>query len=517
MADIPSEVDVAGSVDAVQSPESDFLVSALFELRTALNPLIGALHILSRTSGRNDEREQRTLLATANRAGQDVLAVITAVETFLQKNHDEQHFRSQPVNLELAIESAVASNAWRLHGNPINVAVQYPPELPQFVLGDPSRIIEVLSHIVAAMLGTIVEGTLETIVSFDSESSMLVLQWHSPMLSPEYPQSLSNIQASIDWRVCQGLLPYMNGRLRCDLETASCYLELPRATHVTADEVLRERARGLDKVRVLVSDDNLSYSESFRQKLEGCGALLTTCKTEDALSVLQAASPDNEFHMLIVGARQFDTHAAYVARTMQSAPALKEVLLALLLTDEPPAYEIDHILLAGFKLFLRDKQPAKAVTELAQAWRSWSAEGLMPENTEEAVNDRPHILHVEDMALSRHVTRLILEEMGCRVEGASDGREALEKFAAQPFDLVLMDVGLPDVNGLEVTRQLREVEPSDRHTPVIGLSAHAEEIDSRNAEDAGMDEYLVKPLVEASLCQTIHKWLPEAHLNEIAS
>jgi PAS domain S-box-containing protein len=126
----------------------------------------------------------------------------------------------------------------------------------------------------------------------------------------------------------------------------------------------------------------------------------------------------------------------------------------------------------------------------------------------------PTVLVVEDGPVNQVVALRTLERCGCRGEIARDGEEALAKLAAQPFDAVLMDCQMPGMDGYEATRELRRREDGGRRTPVIAMTAHAMRGDRDSCLEAGMDDYLTKPLRHRDLLDALARWLPASAAND---
>jgi CheY-like chemotaxis protein len=121
----------------------------------------------------------------------------------------------------------------------------------------------------------------------------------------------------------------------------------------------------------------------------------------------------------------------------------------------------------------------------------------------------PLVLVAEDNPVNQIVAVRAVERCGCRAEVASDGRLALEALSRQHFDAVLMDCQMPDIDGYEATIELRRRETGARRTPVIAMTAHAMSGDRDRCLQAGMDDYLTKPMRHATLLNTLRLWLPK--------
>ena len=137
------------------------------------------------------------------------------------------------------------------------------------------------------------------------------------------------------------------------------------------------------------------------------------------------------------------------------------------------------------------------------------------------------VLLAEDNPVNQEVARCMLESLGCRVEVASDGREALEVFSKTPCDLVLMDCQMPELDGYAVTQIIRKEEMQEgkdraeqgqgvRRTPIIALTAHAMQGDREQCLAAGMDDYLSKPFNRDQLCTVLKRWLPAKSMTELS-
>ena len=121
------------------------------------------------------------------------------------------------------------------------------------------------------------------------------------------------------------------------------------------------------------------------------------------------------------------------------------------------------------------------------------------------------ILLAEDNPVNQLVATRILEKQGYALEVASNGHEAIEILARQPFDLVLMDVQMPEMDGIETTKAIREKEArSDEHIPIVAMTAHAMKGDKERCLDAGMDDYVAKPIKAEDLLEVIHRFLGDS-------
>jgi len=121
----------------------------------------------------------------------------------------------------------------------------------------------------------------------------------------------------------------------------------------------------------------------------------------------------------------------------------------------------------------------------------------------------PLVLVAEDSPVNQIVATRILERCGCRVEVVADGREALRALASRHYDAVLMDCQMPNIDGYDATAELRRAEQGARHTPVIAMTAQAMAGDRERCINAGMDDYISKPVRHADLINALRRWIPQ--------
>ena len=120
----------------------------------------------------------------------------------------------------------------------------------------------------------------------------------------------------------------------------------------------------------------------------------------------------------------------------------------------------------------------------------------------------PHVLIDQDQKIAQKIAMITMMELNCITDTADTGAQALKLFNKTRYDLILMDLGLPDMDGLTVTEMIRRMEDENTHTPIIALTANADESYKRLAFDVGMDEFVLKPLTDAVGKQLLKTFLP---------
>lgn len=262
-------------------------------------------------------------------------------------------------------------------------------------------------------------------------------------------------------------------------------------------------------VHTLLADDNPVQREIVLHQLQALGLQCTATTTENVLQLLHSAAQDNKpFQIIVISAAQYDHHVAYLGRTIRSNMKLNQVMTSLALANELPDFEKERAHFDGFACLLELTKPDRLVNKLANSWRSWAAKINFATNN--CATKENHILLVEDEPIPQLATIWQLQHLGYTVDIATDGHTALKLLEQNSYDLIFMDIGLPDISGLEVTTVIRKRENNLRHVPIIGLTVYAREGNEQTGLQAGMDDYLEKPLTPDRLHVVLEHWLNDA-------
>jgi CheY-like chemotaxis protein len=278
-------------------------------------------------------------------------------------------------------------------------------------------------------------------------------------------------------------------------------------------------------VRVLGVDNNPTNLFVLREQLNSWGLRNdSSSSAEDALKRLRAAqSVGDPYHIAILDHQMSAMDGEELARTIKVDANLKNTALVLLtstgIRDDARMKE------AGFSACLT--KPARAsqlLNALVTVWgnqkRAPSAQFGTPHTMAEVRAAifpgeptqpifRARILIVEDNAINQMVAARLLEKLGCRVDVAANGREAVEMVGLLPYDAIFMDCQMPEMDGFEATQEIRTREGSGVHRPIIAMTANAMRGDRERCFEAGMDDYVSKPIRKADLTEALERHLPK--------
>lgn len=260
----------------------------------------------------------------------------------------------------------------------------------------------------------------------------------------------------------------------------------------------------LNGIHTLVIDDDKTRREILRQQLQKLGLNCDVIDTEAALQLLYSEK-NNPYQIAVLSTDHFDHHTAYLVRIIRTNVALTNVMPVLAITSEIPDFEKENAYFSGFSCIINLLKPTRLPSNLLNSWRGWAAKINFSPTTMQRNKNR--ILVVEDDPIPQKVMQRQLAELGFTIDTASNGHTALKFLEQEHYSLVFMDIGLPDISGLEVTSEFRKRESQNHHTPIIGLTMHALGSDQEMGLQAGMDEYLVKPLLQDRLKTVLQQWV----------
>jgi CheY-like chemotaxis protein len=283
----------------------------------------------------------------------------------------------------------------------------------------------------------------------------------------------------------------------------------------------------LSGARVLIIDDNRIQRFVLQEQLESWGIEHSAASgPAEGLAFLLAAADDGKpFHFVILDHQLPKMDGEAVGRAIKSRSELNATSLIVLaacgwLGDAKQMEE------AGFgAYFIKPLRSAQLRDVMKILWSARELNVKAPLVTQRSLAElttrsesrpstrpilRASLLLVEDNVINQNVVTRMLENLGCSVEIARDGREAVEKCSLQTFDIVLMDCQMPIMDGFEATQEIRRRGSAKPRCPIIAMTARAMEGDRQKCLDVGMDDYLSKPVSKSDLVRALHQHLPKS-------
>lgn len=528
--------------------KSEFLANMSHEIRTPMNGVLGMAELLANTS--LTER-QKTFTEVIVKSGHALLTIINDILDFSKINAGQLTLSPAPFRLSEAVEDVATLVSARVAEKNLELIVRIDPRLPPFMTGDAGRLRQIITNLLGNAVKFTEKGHVLVDVSGEVSEGIAMLKVSVEDtgigIPPEKLESVFEKFAQVDassTRRHEGtglglaigarLVELMGGEMGVSSEPGHgsvFWFRVPMPVHDT--HVEDENVPGdVTGARVLIIDDNPVNRDILLEQLRSWGFDCAAAESGAVgLAFLERASQlGASVDCIILDYQMPGMNGADVARALASDSRFSSVP-AVLLTS------VDQVdfgrLIIDYGIAAHLTKPARSVvllgTVISAIQKSRTQQGLTQFVREPAPLkprvEKPAIISVsgadaaggsidiliaEDNEVNQLVFSQILNGLGLSYRIAANGRTAIDMHRALNPRLILMDVSMPDMNGYEATRAIRDAErASGRHIPIIGVTAHALKGDREKCLDSGMDDYLPKPVSPDRLAAKIGNWLGE--------